>query len=310
MQAYVGVTDFDWFRNLSAIPNIDEVNFWKPGGHTAFKALSAGELFLFKLKAPRNVVVGGGFFAHFSILPCSLAWDAFGRKNGVNSLANLREKVEELRRVTTSLDDYDIGCILLEQPFFFPESDWFEPPDFQRNTVQGRTYDLGVPPGIGLWEDVRERLTRLRSSVMSVATAVAESKGPRFGNTIEITPRLGQGSFRIIVTDAYGRRCAASGERTLPVLEAAHIKPYSLDGEHQVNNGLLLRSDLHTLYDLGYLTVTPKYQIEVSRRIREEFENGRAYYALDGRTITLPSNEENRPSASLLEWHAGTVFRG
>ena len=273
--------------------------------------MNAGELFLFKLKgAPLNVIVGGGFFAHFSILPCSLAWDAFGEKNGVHSLIKLRQKVEELRRATTAFDDYDIGCILLEQPFFFPESDWFEPPDFKPNTVQGRKYDLRVPPGIGLWEEVQQRLMRLRSSVSSVATAVAEPRAPRFGNSVATTPRLGQGSFRIIVTDAYGRRCAASGERTLPVLEAAHIKPYSSDGEHRVDNGLLLRSDLHTLYDRGYLTVTPKFQIEVSRRIRDEFENGRDYYALDGRTIALPTNEKDRPSTSLLEWHAGSVFRG
>ena len=82
--------------------------------------------------------------------------------------------------------------------------------------------------------------------------------------------RLGQGAFRIVVTDTYDRRCALTGERTLPVLEAAHIKPYSSGGAHDITNGLLLRSDLHTLFDRGYLTVTPEYRLEVSRRIREE----------------------------------------
>jgi putative restriction endonuclease len=112
-----------------------------------------------------------------------------------------------------------------------------------------------------------------------------------------------------MVTDAYRRRCAATGEKTLPVLEAAHIRPYSSQGEHSVHNGLLLRSDLHTLYDRGYLTVTPDYRIEVSRRIREEFENGRDYYALHGRTIWLPERPEDHPSPSLLDWHASSVFR-
>ena len=70
-------------------------------------------------------------------------------------------------------------------------------------------------------------------------------------------PRLGQGAFRVLVTDAYRRRCTISNERTLPVLEAAHIRPYADNGPHQLSNGLLLRSDLHRLFDLGYFTVDP-----------------------------------------------------
>jgi putative restriction endonuclease len=61
---YVGITDYDWFRFLSAQPSVEEVNFWQPGGRTNFKALQPGELFLFKLHSPRNFIVGGGVFAH------------------------------------------------------------------------------------------------------------------------------------------------------------------------------------------------------------------------------------------------------
>ena len=310
MRAYIGITDFDWFRHLSSIPRIDEVNFWRPGGLTEFRALTPGELFLFKLRAPRNVIVGGGFFAHFSRLPCSLAWDAFGEKNGAHTFGEFRNKIEVLRKAPHSLDDYVIGCILLEQPFFFPEADWIPAPaDWKPNIVQGRSYDLDVPLGKELWDKVQLRLATSPSVPQLVASAVAAPTPPRYGSPIAVAPRLGQGSFRIIVTDAYGRRCAASRERTLPVLEAAHIKPYSSQGEHRVDNGLLLRSDLHTLYDRGYLTVTPDFRIEVSRRIREEFENGRDYYALHGRPIVLPELEKNRPNSSLLDWHATTVFQ-
>jgi predicted restriction endonuclease len=105
------------------------------------------------------------------------------------------------------------------------------------------------------------------------------------------------------VTDSYDRRCAATGERTLPVLEAAHIKPYADGGAHAVTNGLLLRSDLHTLFDRGYLTITPGYRLEVSRRIREEYENGRDYYALNGRELRPPRSENARPDPLLLDWH-------
>ena len=77
-----------------------------------------------------------------------------------------------------------------------------------------------------------------------------------------------------------------------------------------MDNGLLLRSDLHTLYDRGYLTVKHDFTIEVSRRIREEFENGREYYALQGKRISLPESERDRPNTSSLDWHANNIFRG
>jgi putative restriction endonuclease len=94
------------------------------------------------------------------------------------------------------------------------------------------------------------------------------------------------------------------------VLDAAHIRPYSLRGEHRIENGLLLRKDLHALFDAGYVTVTPSNQLRVSRRIREEFENGHDYYALEGRTIRLPMPPNPPPSPEYLEWHGDVVFRG
>ena len=85
MKIWVGVTDKDWFQFLNRI-NPDEVNFWQPSGSRVFRALQPGEPFLFKLHSPDNFVVGGGHFVRYSALPASLAWDAFGLKNGVGSL--------------------------------------------------------------------------------------------------------------------------------------------------------------------------------------------------------------------------------
>jgi putative restriction endonuclease len=111
------------------------------------------------------------------------------------------------------------------------------------------------------------------------------------------------------VTDAHERRCAITGERTLPVLEAAHIKPYSAGGPHEPENGLLLRSDLHTLFDQGYLTIdADQLKVVVSSRIREEFENGRGYYHLHGRAIRLPRETDSLPSHEYLAFH-NSVFR-
>ena len=119
MKGFVGVSDDDGYAFLSQLPNIDEVNFWQPGGSSYFKALQAGD--------PEN----------------------------------------------------------------------------------------------------------------------------RYGEPTLVLPRLGQGSFRIMVADAYERRCAITHEKTLPALEAAHIKPFSASGPHHMGNGILLRSDIHKLFDSG-----------------------------------------------------------
>jgi putative restriction endonuclease len=93
-------------------------------------------------------------------------------------------------------------------------------------------------------------------------------------------------------------------------LEAAHIQPYVQGGEHRVDNGLLLRSDLHRLYDRGYVTVTPDYVFRVGDSLRDDFKNGRSYYGLDGSTIALPDQQLWRPKREFLEWHEKHGFRG
>ena len=114
----------------------------------------------------------------------------------------------------------------------------------------------------------------------------------------------------MLVTDTYNRRCAITQERTLPALEAAHIRPYSDGGEHEARNGLLFRRDIHSLFDAGYVTVTPDLHFEVSRKIKEEFENGRHYYELHGKPIHPPDEALRRPDPEQLRWHNEHAFRG
>lgn len=101
-----------------------------------------------------------------------------------------------------------------------------------------------------------------------------------------------------------------TGEHSGPVLEAAHIKPYARGGEHLVRNGLLLRSDLHKLYDRGYVTITPEYKFLVGQRLRDEFNNGRSYYSMSGSKILLPIDPMKHPDRDRLDWHYREIFRG
>ena len=309
MKAFVGVTDYDWFKFLSSIEGIDEVNFWQPSGHQIFRALSPGEPFLFKLHHPHNFVVGGGFFAHATIIPVSLAWNTFQEKNGASSFLEMRKRIEKHRTISPlATEDYQIGCILLEQPFFFQEDQWIKvPKDWKPNIVRGKGYNILTSPGKELWEEVQLRLKISVESSDQISFALDSQS--RYGKPFLMQPRLGQGSFRVIVTDAYQRRCAITQERTLPALEAVHIKPFKESGPNRIDNGILFRSDIHKLFDTGYVTISSDYRFEVSRRIREEFENGRDYYAMNGRPLNLPLDKRIHPNHEFLDWHNNNVFR-
>jgi len=303
MQFWVGVTDKAWFEHLrDRAP--DEVNFWQPSPRALAAFLAPGVPFLFKLHAPDNFIVGGGFFVRFSALPARLAWEAFGEKNGVTDYSALRRRIEQYRGQTKG--DPEIGCNVLNGPFFFDKKDWIPVPEsWAPNIVRGRTFDTEQTEGLRLWNSVSEHLR-------GIAVPADTSEEPaRYGAEYLTHARLGQGAFRVLVTEAYERRCAITGERTLPVLEAAHIKPYSETGPHLISNGLLLRSDLHILFDDGYVTVTEDLKVEVSRRIKEEFENGREYYQYRGKPLfKIPGATYEHPSSEFLRRHNEHKYLG
>lgn len=132
----------------------------------------------------------------------------------------------------------------------------------------------------------------------------------RYGAPVLRAPRLGQSIFRVQVLEAYGRACAVTGEHSLPVLEAAHIKPYANGGAHEVSNGLSLRSDLHRLFDRGYVTVDERGRFVVGARLKTDFENGRSYYALRGQPLAIPTRAPWHPSADALAYHRSQIFLG
>lgn len=306
MRAYVAVTDKDWYQFLAGQPDLDEANFWQPSGNRVFRTLDPGEPMLFKLHHPDNAIVGGGFLAHASVIEARVAWDAFGEKNGAPSYPEMRRRIERYRRASADPHAaYQIGCIILVEPFFWPQVDWIPAPeDFSPNIVQGKTYDLASPIGSRLWGQVMGRVLAGRGG------RVAEPDDAVQRQPVQVMQRLGQGAFRMLITDTYERRCAITREKALPVLEAAHIKPVAEGGSHRLSNGLLLRSDVHTLFDRGYITVTRDHRVRVSRRLKADFDNGEHYYLLEGNALWVPRSSEAQPRADLLEWHSDTVFRG
>jgi putative restriction endonuclease len=99
--------------------------------------------------------------------------------------------------------------------------------------------------------------------------------------------RLGQQAFQAVVLGAYSRRCAITGDKVRCRRRTSSRSRREVS--HWLDNGLLLRSEVHTLYDRGYLASTPKHRLLDSPRLREKFGNGEQFYTRVGQIIESPS---------------------
>jgi putative restriction endonuclease len=306
---FVANTDNAWFDFLASEHELIEVNFWWPG-EMNFKALEPGEMLVFRLKSPRNKIGGFGIFSSHSRLPIQMAWEAFGRGNGVSSLEDLRNSIARLRTNIRVMPSTDIGSTVLVQPVFFPSHLWFDVPEsWASGIVRGKRYSTDNDEGLRLWAKLQET-TEACAVAKSPALVAREEQAPlvvpdqaRFGTPTLITPRLGQGAFRVAVTEAYGRQCAVTDGKVLPALDAAHIRPYGEGGEHVKSNGILLRKDIHSVFDAGYVTIKDDYTFAVSKKVKEVFNNGEEYLRLHGRDVRRPERKVDWPDIDLLRWH-------
>lgn len=312
MKFYLGVTDTDWFRNLRAL-NPEDVNYWQPSGKPLI-GLDRGAPFLFKLKAPYRKIGGVGFFSTFASFPLNIVWDAFGQRNGFSTKTELVNRIIAYRTKNHVASDptLTIGCIVLTDPIFFNDDEMIPlPASWDDHTVKGKFYYDSEEDGAYLWDSVKlvlaaRRFFDCKEESEEFPIAIQDPAYRQVASKV----RIGQGAFRLMVTEAYERACAITGDHTLPVLEAAHIRPYAESGPHLVNNGLLLRADLHKLFDEGYMTVTPDYHVEISPAIREEFNNGRIYYSLHGQKLSkVPNRAVERPNRQFLIWHNENIFK-
>jgi len=115
----------------------------------------------------------------------------------------------------------------------------------------------------------------------------------------QIVRRRGQREFRENLLAAYDRRCAVTACDAVDALEAAHIVPYKGPATNDVSNGLLLRADIHTLFDLGLIAVEPEgMTVVLSPKL-----GGNAYRELRSRKLRMPRDSSKRPSPEALQRH-------
>lgn len=316
---FIANTDKAWFDFLagrSSGGRVDEVNFWSPQSTRPMKRMTPGEPVFFRLKQPHHAIAGYGFFAHFARVGLDEAWRLFGWRNGDPYEASFLQRIGRYRRLDL-LDPNTpwtpIGCTVLRDARFWPASAWIpwgKAEGWAANIVQGRTERDSARASLLLSRIVRDA---------AWAEVEAERKDhfellevdERRHSVVESVAREGQGTFRARLLDAYGRRCAVTGEHTEPVLDAAHIQPYLGPRSNHVQNGLLLTKEFHALLDAGLVGVTPEYRVRVSPSIRKRWRNGHRYYPYDDRSLlVVPEDAALQPSREAFDWHMTHVFQG
>jgi putative restriction endonuclease len=213
------------------IASREDVNFWKPLGEQAFGAVPAGAPFLLMLRKPYQCIVGMGYFMSQIALPVPIAWGTFGVRSGAADYESFARAIRKYPAALNKprLHDPGINCLVLNAPVFFRKPDWMPAPA----SLGNRVYDTKEAAGSQLWAAVSATIFRYRQDTFSCEL---------------VTDSLA------LVTQAYNKRCAISGEKTLPVLEAAHIQLFAQAGPSSVGNGLL-RSNLHKLVDRHCITI-------------------------------------------------------
>lgn len=314
---FIANTDRAWFDYLAmrAVEGrVDEVNFWSPQATRPMKRMTPGEPVFFRLKSPDHVIAGYGFFAHYATLGLDEAWRLFGWRNGDPYEVAFLQRIGRYR----GLDLLDaraprapMGCTVLRDARFWPPGAWIPwgaAEGWATNIVQGKTeQDPGRAASL-LARIQDDALHREVEAELKPQFELVDADG-RVRRETEVVVREGQGTFRARLLDAYGNRCAVTGEHTEPVLDAAHIQPYLGPRSNHVQNGLLLTKEFHTLFDLGLVGVTPDYRVRVSPALRARWHNGRRYYAYDDKPlVAVPERTEARPSPAALAWHLEHTF--
>ena len=219
------------------------------------------------------------------------AWNKYGFKNGCTSKQELIDRLDKYKASNSSdersVTDSEIGCIVLTNAVYFDDDKFLDLDnyeiDFSRFIVKIKYYNEIDPLEIVIQSTVND--------FELLPTTLEKLKKSRL-----LTERKGQGNFRAIITTAYSNKCCITNETTPELLEAAHIQPYFDENSNHVKNGLLLRLDLHKLYDNGLLYIDETFKIHISPEVKSEY-----YQELNGLTIRLPENNNLHPSIEALK---------
>lgn len=267
-------------------------------------------------------------FKHGEKRTWELAVDALTALGGK---ASAKDILTRIHRTVANYVDSNLLADLSTVSVNSPSRGQFSPNYHPRRTDTGSEFDRAFKHGVrtsvmyelydpakhGIWEiyldpdgkrQIREISDGMAERALKGARLSAESEHAFDPTSIEdarkktfgaIVLREGQPRFRQELITAYDARCAISGCALEQVLEAAHIHPYRGKDTNRVSNGLLLRADIHTLFDLGLIRVNH----ETLELVTSAVLGGTEYADLESKRLTLPANEHDHPSREALLWH-------
>lgn len=295
------VTDRDWFEFLRDREYSGDVNFWTPTPWSV-RRLQPGDEWHFLLKSPLRKLGGYGVFQEYRDLSIQDAWQTYGIGNGVStaaelvSLCRMYSERNSIRPVTNVYST--IGCVVLSDVEFYEDDEYLDLNsmglEFAQQIVKFKYFDEAFP-----------RSTEQEPPVPSAGnefTPVASD--PTEYSRQRRKKRKGQQGFRKKLIAAYRGRCAVTGESHRRVLETTHIEPYINEASNHIQNGMLLRVDIHRLMDEGLLTLNDDMTLLVSSKL-----NNSSYVEFAGRTIRFPSNPAERPSKHAVTLHRDQRFQ-
>lgn len=189
-------------------------------------------------------------------------------KNGDNIYESIA-KTLNLSEEDYQLEIYESGS---------PRSKWENMVRWSRNDLR-KTGHL-ISPMRGVWEITQSGYDLIQSSISKQHLVIDEI------TLREIKTRRGQPKLRKFLLDIFDRKCCITNCNVEGVLEAAHIIPHSEESNYSISNGLLLRADIHTLYDLNLISIDNNGKVFISESLRHS-----EYLQYQGKIIAdnLPS---------------------
>lgn len=295
----ISPTDEEWFSLLKSYQYLDRINFWTPTPWN-IKSLKSGDRLYFMLKAPIRKIGGYAEVVKYENMSINKAWDTFGLGNGVKGLEEFILRTTKYKGKRSNKENLDqnpvIGCIELKEAVFFEPNKYITPGDlgvsFPNQVVKIKCFQ-------GEFLNLGEETVDLPTSPFSLVGSRNENRKFR-----EVNQRVGQESFRRAIFKAYDNSCAITGESCKDLLQAAHIQPYKDENSNHVQNGILLRIDLHRLFDTGLITIDTDYRIRFSSIFQSN-----EYRKYEGKKICLPNHKQQYPSLQALEYNNKYKFR-
>jgi putative restriction endonuclease len=188
--------------------------------------------------------------------------------------------------------------VILSNVEFYDDDEYLDPDriglDFKRQIVKFKYFDGSLVGSLGLETFPPTSADEFRP-IASDATEYSKQRRKK---------RRGQQFFRSRLMEAYGGKCAVTGESHERVLEATHIEPYINISSNHIQNGMLLRVDIHRLMDEGLLALDNDLKLLVSSKL-----DSSSYVAYRGVQINLPSTAAQKPSTHAVTMHREERFQ-